>query len=476
MIEPFQSFSIRKYKDISDLLYHYNNYMSDGTKFITENFDYSEYKNFPYNFLTTVTRNYTDYDCFKSHVYEHKPHKHEDMNESFYKMANEFKNAALECANYMTEDSRIDRLDLLIFPLAYLYRHSLELLLKASIINDRIIQGIKEKKQLLNELNDNHDLGELLGKKCEPTVVSNNKHINWLKLFLEDFSNFDKMSDSFRYPFKMFKDDNKIKIDYVFKEQTHLNLVLFVNKMEYAFQIIDHLYKNNLDELTSDNWNRYSAESLENGGSYYGQSVVGQKYNNAELTTYADSYVTLAEHLFTLTIINKKTIQNKSFFKPICYLYQNAIELQIKDLVMLIFEDQYALNLLYTNEKHDIKKLWDHICEKLKHSTISNFYSNEISKIEDLFEYLSPSDDTVPKSTYSYRNPVKKTVPISTHSFRYPVNKNGQDSFMDTKELNFHIGYVHHFFNDFFLACSTLFYNHSLHLEQLEEMKNYYTR
>ncbi|MEB2282375.1 hypothetical protein LAV73_20705 [Lysinibacillus xylanilyticus] len=448
MIEPFREYSKTKYKQISSMLYDYNNFKSEG-KWLYEHFELDKYKDFPYDFFTFVGENYKDYECFQNHVYLHK---NEQLDESFYKLSNDFKDAAYACAEHMTEGERIERLDLLIFPLAYLYRHSIELLLKASILKEKINQGETNDKTLLEEIT-NHDLSALLDiiiNFNQNNLESKNQHIEWLKAYLDDLSNFDKMSDSFRYPFKIFKEYNKLKIEYVFEEQRSICLIYLVEKFEYAYKIIENLYNNDLEDFTYDNSETLSTEFLDKGRYYYLQCVVGRKYNLSELSMYSRSYSSLAEHLFKQTIQNKNKIKNVQFFKPICYLYQNAIEVLFKAISTLVLDNQSALRLMYEN-KHKIEESWKKIYERLSRDW--NDLEHYKEKIDDILKYLSPS----------------AKVPVDTHSFRYPVNKNGQRTFKD--ETKFHIGYVFFFLKDSIDKISGLYYRYDEFIDYINEMK-----
>lgn len=432
MINPFQDFSKRSYKEINSLFYDYNNYLNDGIKCFLEPFDYGEYNNFPEEFLRFSINNYENYESFKKHLYKHT---NQSLDKSFNKMAIEFKNAAYACVSYMLEGPHIDRLDLLIFPLTYLYRHSLELLLKGTILKTSNINVSNDMTSLLQSITT-HDLRELLNK-VNNNLESMNPHVEWLNSFLDNFSTFDKMSDSFRYPFKIYTECNIKKIKYVFEEQRNICLCSLVKKFEYAFKVITHMYDGDFSDFTLGESEALSTDFLDEGKEYYCMSVVGRKYNRSELSMYANSYNTLAEHLFKQTILDKKNIANEGYFKPICYLLQNAIEVQFKAIGMSVFDHQSALTLQHQN-KHDIKTIWHQIYERIKNLGWVDSYK---TKLDVTFNYLSP----------------KASIPIHTHSFRYPVNKNGQKTF---KDCNFQIGYVYYFLRDFFQVVSSLYYQY----------------
>ncbi|MGE7843599.1 hypothetical protein ACQKNX_22820 [Lysinibacillus sp. NPDC093712] len=442
MIEPFQTFSGRKYKEIKSLFYDYNNHLNDDKKWLFERFDYGKYDDFPEEFLRFVTENYENYDTFKNHLFKHT---NESLAVSFSEMASDFRHAAYACATFMLEGPYIERLDKLIFPLAYLYRHSLELLIKGTILKTNNIN--------LSSVTT-HDLKELLNKVNWPdNLESFNPHIEWLKSFLDNFSTFDKMSDSFRYPFKINSESNIKKMKFVFEEQRNICIVSLVKKFEYSFEIVSQIYNGDFTDITVEDSKELSTDFLDAGTEYYAMSVVGRKYNQSDLYLYADSYNDLAEHLFKQTILDKKDIANERYFKPICYLLQNAIEVQFKAICMRVFDHQSALKLQYQN-KHDIKRIWNKIYEQIKTYGWVDSYK---TKLDLTFNYLSPSE---------------VTVPVDTHSFRYPVNKNGQKTFKDTK---FHIGYVYFFLRDCFQVVSGLYYDCDEQLQMEYELREFTT-
>jgi hypothetical protein len=89
----------------------------------------------------------------------------------------------------------------------------------------------------------------------------------------------DRDSDSFRYPFSLKRDENTFgegtkvfSIRLFFEEQIHINLVAFTSKMEVAYSILNAYYNN---KTTDDRYKKYRPIFLEEGGAYYGQSVLG---------------------------------------------------------------------------------------------------------------------------------------------------------------------------------------------------------
>lgn len=132
-----------------------------------------------------------------------------------------------------------------IFSLVYLYRHSLELILKVIAF-----KFITNEKAFIKDTF--HNLGEIL-KVIKPHIeneISNDSDaFEWIKEYFDDIGIIDKESDAFRYPFKIVTEKDEWGIETksygirdVFEEQTPVDLVKFANKMEIVYDILDSYY------------------------------------------------------------------------------------------------------------------------------------------------------------------------------------------------------------------------------------------
>lgn len=131
------------------------------------------------------------------------------------------------------EKQDIAKLDLWYFAMVYLYRQSLELLLKAGIFQTIIDNA--ERKDIVGDIR--HDLKQAFEKLIEvkALTVSDSENDKWLMNYLSDISRIDKESDMFRYPF-----GNNLKI--LFDRQTNISLVVTHDNMNKAFGIIKGIY------------------------------------------------------------------------------------------------------------------------------------------------------------------------------------------------------------------------------------------
>ncbi|MBU3073876.1 hypothetical protein [Clostridium estertheticum] len=281
--------------------------------------------------------------------------------------AEKFKLSAYKLTEYLLKSDSISNLDNYFFAVAYLFRHSIELMLKA--IAFKYIINLEDRSELLKRTK--HNLYNLL-LEIKPYVESDIKvdeaSFCWLLELFNDINDIDTESDSFRYPFGISaKKDwigNKIySIHPVFTEQTHIDLFKFGNKMIIAYEVLDSLYNKCYGKYKINE--EIKPIFLEEGGSYYGQSVVGYKYKSEEYYPYVMAYTNSAKYLYKL-ISNDDTLKN-SLFIPMCYLYRNAVEISLKETLFeeCSFELQEALKLM-NKKKHKILGLWNLIKDEIE--------------------------------------------------------------------------------------------------------------
>lgn len=378
-----------------------------------------------------------------------------DIKEEFSTYALMFKKSAYLITEYVFEKSDISKLDTYFFSLAYLYRHSLELILKA--IGFKYILDIDSRKDFIKETF--HNLAALLeavNPYIKDFVTRNCEAFQWLKAFLEDMNDIDKESDSFRYPFGISMERNLLDcqkhfgIKTFFKEQTHINLFAFVNKMEIAFDILEsYLHER---EIKNEFFKEYKPVFLEEGGDYYYQSVIGYSYSKDKFYPYVKAYTESAEYLYDCMSKDKKLYG--VLFIPMCYLYRNAIELAMKEILFeeCSFSFQEAIRLM-NDKKHSILGLWNSIkADIIKHAQ-------------------APEEDTTLMYVEKYINQLHN-IDGQADKFRYPIDKYMNLHFKNPKK--FDIENVSNFFCELATFLSGVCMMMSAQNEWLAEMENYY--
>lgn len=331
-----------------------------------------------------------------------------DLSISFYDYSQNFFNAAHCIASYLleTEHPHIGQLDSYFFALAFLYRHSIELILKALVF-----KKIPDKKgRVIFVDNTRHNLATILEEllKLEKNPRPEDE-INWLKEYFSDLSKIDKESDSFRYPFqiKRIKKNQfaevQFSIERVFEKQTHINLILFANKFEAAYEILSYWYMSS--SSPANEWKSLTPVFIETGGDYYGQAVVGYGYRRQDYYPYVKAYAETAGYIRSLMkdSFDKDDREKASrLFMPMCYLYRNSIELAVKSAWFEEMREdfQYRCKMLY-NKKHSIIALWTRFRDWIK-----DFYGeepNEKQYLDDITvacQYLQDFDGEASRFRY----------------------------------------------------------------------------
>lgn len=325
------------------------------------------------------------------------------LDTEFYKYAQNFYEAADQVIHMMVEDPDIYKLDLWYFPMVYLYRHSLELMLKACIF--QVITKTSDRKEITGKIR--HDLEQAFDRLIviRGFKIECNENAKWLKAFLKDISDMDRDSDMFRYPF-----GNNMEL--LFKKQTHISLEATYNNMNTAYYIIKEIYDSG--SITNQVYKCGEPKLIIEGGSYHCQSVVGYKYCRGEYSPYFTSYADVGEVLKDTIFKNEKI----NLFMPMCYVYRNAVELGLK---MLIVEDSHLAKVkalkLIRKKKHSILGLWNSLIDEIK-------------------KYMNPSKDD--SSIQDADIFINKFHQFDQHSdlFRYPCDKNMDLHFPEEKKMD----------------------------------------
>ena len=325
----------------------------------------------------------------------------------FYKYAQSFYKAAEIVIHYLGEEAAenhdIAKLDLWYFATVYLYRQSLELLLKANIF--QIVTDVGNRRAIVGKIR--HDLKQSFEKLIEIKKLSidENENAKWVMDYLADISRIDKESDMFRYPF-----GSNLKA--LFDKQTNISLVATHDNMNKAYKFVKEIY--DTGAFSTQNYKAYSPQLIIEGGFFYQQSVVGYNYPRHSFFPYFSSYSEVGNFL------KKKILKQKQFdlFIPMCYLYRNAVELGLK---RLIIEDSHMDNSqrikILRSKRHSIRGLWNSIADEIS-------------------EYVNvPDDDTTLKDTQRYIQTFHD-FDQSSYLFRYPCDKKMKPFFLNAKKFD----------------------------------------
>ncbi|MFD6439015.1 hypothetical protein ACFWDG_04220 [Peribacillus sp. NPDC060186] len=405
MLKPFENISNRKLRTFENVFYLRNETPPERYKL-------------PFVVYESILKDYKTIELFKKHLITIS---HENnLSKDFYNMALNFKKAAREAAEFLVNDPDIGKLDKVFFAVTYMYRQSIELIMKARVF--QLIEAAHERKEFMTDTAHNlkriYEVIEALTDEKYKTSDS----LLWLKTFLSNISKIDRSSDSFRYPFRIIKDRlfESYEFEYVFNERKDICLIKLINKLEIAFTLMQEQYELNVYSLsiqseseTKDHeiaYESYSTDFLEEGGDYYAKSVIGYEYNKSELYLYIQAYQAAADHLYVKAVeqvVSGKESDQKlaeTFYLPICYLYRNAIELALKDLCFVTYGYTDALEVIHTR-KHNLQSIWNRI--KCHYPEYLNFDmpTDHKEEIDKALKLVHEADATSSK-------------------FRYPIDKN----------------------------------------------------
>lgn len=336
--------------------------------------------------------------------------------ESFFSSAHIVTDTLLNAQNPSISD-----LDTMFFALAFLYRHSMELLLKA--IAFKYIRSDTDREAFIKDTF--HNLSEILSV-IEPFIRpwKHRDPFDWLCEYLEDLSSFDKNSDSFRYPFHIKYDVNSktYSAERIFEKQTHIDLIKFANKFEAAYEIVLFWY-NECNDYPFE-WFSLQPIFIEEGGDYYSQSVVGYEYTKDDFYPYISAYTSVAFILFEslnkeVEVTNGKILAKN--FLPMCYSYRNCIELGLKSIWFQFSDDNLQTRYKKIGKKkHSIIGLWNLVEPSVMKETRTQHEQDFISA---LFRYLEQLHKIDPESC-KFRYPItRQLLPLfsTKESYDYVV-------------------------------------------------------
>jgi hypothetical protein len=193
--------------------------------------------------------------------------------------------------------------------------------------------------------------------------------------------------------------------------------VKFANKFEACFEILDLWYNKGIGEAQE--WKNLSPVFIEEGGEYYGQSVVGYTFRREDFYPYTHAYMEAAGYLrdHMKSLFEKKEYDIAHFFfLPMCYLYRNCVELSQKT----IWFEETGENLqerckIMMDYKHSLEGMWKSIEKYVLDCGNGNKEDEEY--IELLKKYTFQLHD--------YDSDASR--------FRYPTNKNLEPYFKENK-------------------------------------------
>lgn len=373
-----------------------------------------------------------------------------ELSNQFYSYSQYYLEAATIIAKKSIESHSIRDLDFYFFSLAYLYRHSIELIIKAIAFH-----YIVDDKNRIDFMKDTrHNLLKLL-ESIKGYIDLENIQINnsyrWLTKLFQDMDNIDRESDCFRYPFGIYYSKGGWRrrkgyhFRFFFNEQTHIDLIKFANKMTVAREILRSYYNStNIPQ----SYKNYEPIFIESGGSYYAQSVI-YSYNRNTFRIHVSAFHEGAEIL--AEVIQENIAEKQHLFRPMCYLYRNSIELALKQIIFeqCTFErkQQEALRIM-NRKKHSIQGLWNSLEKQIaSFITLSKEEKELIEKYVKIIHELDPEGDI----------------------FRYPVSISLEPNFKIDKTID--VKNTTLFFEEFHLLLNFIYTRMDQNSQYLAEIQ-----
>lgn len=309
----------------------------------------------------------------------------------------DFKNlsvAYFECARKVCEeilDHPDDnaKCDTWFFPAVYMFRQSLELLLKALVCKE-----IKRKREMEDVFERcKHNLWLLFStlKTANDNLLINNEEVAWLDEYLNSIETVDENSDLFRYPFTE---------DFF---QTHKNKFFDIADMGNAF-LMAYIILSKCDTGIENKGIididiQMPTEFIRYAGHGYGNCYIWKSIRKNDFYAQVTGYSRVAEFLFKQ--LQEENVATESY--PIIFLLRNAIELGLKRLLYSSTQIRVPAHKIYSvrNSHFLYKDLWKNISGMLEHyaterdedlNTLKLFekYVKELSVIDkkgDIFRY-----------------------------------------------------------------------------------------
>lgn len=330
----------------------------------------------------------------------------DNLSEEFYKYSEKFLYAGNIVIEKMIESYSNAVKDMWLFPVIYLYRQSIELILKANVF--KYTENENEQKEYLKSVGHNlsysFEMFQIKAGNLED--IQNNDTIKWLKKFLDDITEIDNESDVFRYPFS-----NSGKK--YFENTKRINLKCVKVNFNTAYEVLKSLYKN--VNISNDKYTAYNPNLFIDLGNYKDISVVGwgNSFSKFDFYPYINGYTESANYIRQFILKNN----SEELFLPMCYIFRNAIELSLKRILIenTVFEDNEVMKII-KRKKHSVLGIWN--------------------KIKSTIEECSPSkEDTTIDEAEKYII-LLQNFDSSSSKFRYPIDKDMKFHFKDTITLD----------------------------------------
>lgn len=266
------------------------------------------------------------------------------------------------CAYETTLDITIDddneKYDNWFLPCMYMFRQSIELMLKS------LIAKVYVRKELQDIfVSHKHNLEQLLetyGKNIEVWNIDSDERC-WIQRYLHNLEIVDKKSDLFRYPFRD---------DFLNQYSNHyLDIADIGNDFQNAYAILKKEYKGQAEKNIIDIDTSMNPEFLILANHGIGNCQLWRSPWTDEFHKQVEGYSKVA--LFLYEKYEKDNDKRRTI--PILFLLRNAIELACKRLLHAEVDKGVSKKIKRKlRSTHSLKKLWKGIRDMLRFYAIKN--------------------------------------------------------------------------------------------------------
>lgn len=334
-----------------------------------------------------VSKNHSFFDIGKNGTvikWSKKPYK------DYQKMAKIYFQCAYEvCEEIINNPDDNVKCDTWFFPAMYMFRQSLELMIKAMICKDvpkkRNAEDIFEREK--------HNLSSLFSEyklRAKETLITSEEFL-WLERYLHNLEIVDENSSLFRYPF--------VDDFWMIYENNFLDIVDMGNAFLMAYVIIEKCDTGvENKEIIEINTNE-PTDFLRFANTGYGNCYLWKSNRRDDFYSHVTGYSRVAKFVYEKYCVDSDDMR----VYPIAFLMRNAIELGLKRLLYSrtrVNVVEYKIKGI-KNSHLLYKDLWKNIKQMLMHyakdtgedlDTLEAFEENvrELSRIDkngDLFRY-----------------------------------------------------------------------------------------
>lgn len=325
----------------------------------------------------------------------------------FLCFSEQYLKTALICRSFIAINSNDNNIiDAVGLVMLYMYRHSLELIIKSKIL---AVKGEIIAREIFENLKHSlSGLVEVISESFDDELYTK------LKKYLTKIDEFDKSSDLFRYPFKY-----SFLVDYRDKS---LNIWEMSSCLNYVYNVLYKTICNKqYSEFNDDSIKRCEEILNKNGWEYLILATSG--YNNCylwQLYSDNDCYKQLKGYKFASKLLYYNSIFNgeKDTVFPMLFCHRHMVEVAIKKygyLRSVLLKNEVEL---YSNEKFKNKFIYSHELNNDVYKYVKPIL--EYTKMVDcLGESYEREEHNILKKDLDYLSTIDKKGDF----FRYPTDK-----------------------------------------------------